>query len=124
MVDGGLPLLLGDRTLAERILRAISLSRAGSHGFYHHKSNEPLDAERVYRLAKQLRFKFPIAIDYDWQTLRSWWLDSSKTNWTSVSFLIYRTGIIQYVHPGGQYVQGDDDHRVLKAKIEQLLLEK
>jgi peroxiredoxin len=93
-------------------------------GFYHHKSNESLDAERVYRLAKQLRFKFPIAIDYDWQTLRSWWLDSSKAHWTSVSFLIDRTGIIQYVHPGGQYVQGDDDHRALKAKIEQLLLEK
>jgi peroxiredoxin len=93
-------------------------------GFYHHKSNESLDAERVYRLAKQLRFKFPIAIDYDWQTLRSWWLDSSKANWTSVSFLMDRTGIIQYIHPGGQYVQGDDDHRALKAKIEQLLLEK
>ena len=88
------------------------------------KSNESLDAERVYRLAKQLRFKFPIAIDYDWQTLRSWWLDSSKGNWTSVSFLMDRKGIIQYVHPGGQYVQGDDDHRALKAKIEQLLLEK
>ena len=93
-------------------------------GFYHHKSDEPLDPERVHRLAKQLGFKFPIAIDYDWQTLRSWWLDSSKANWTSVSFLMDRKGIIQYVHPGGQYVQGDDDHRALKAKIEQLLLEK
>jgi peroxiredoxin len=93
-------------------------------GFYHHKSNEPLDAERVYRLAKQLRFKFPIAIDHDWQTLRGWWLDGTKANWTSVSFLMDRKGIIQYVHPGGQYVQGDDDHRALKARIEQLLLEK
>ena len=93
-------------------------------GFYHHKSDEPLDPERVRRLVKQLGFKFPVAIDYDWQTLRSWWLDRSKANWTSVSFLIDRTGTIRYVHPGGQYVQGDDDHRVLKAKIEQLLLEK
>jgi len=93
-------------------------------GFYHHKSDEPLDPERVHRLAKQLGFKFPIAIDYDWQTLRSWWRDSSKADWTSVSFLIDRTGMIRYVHPGGQYVQGDDDHRALKAKIEQLLLVK
>ena len=93
-------------------------------GFYHHKSDEPLDPERVHRLAKQLGFEFPIAIDYDWQTLRRWWLDSSKANWTSVSFLIGRTGIIQYVHPGGQYVQGDGDYRALKVKIEQLLLEK
>jgi thiol-disulfide isomerase/thioredoxin len=93
-------------------------------GIYHHKSDESLAPERVHRLAKQLGFKFPIAIDYDWQTLRGWWLDSSKANWTSVSFLIDRTGTIRYVHPGGQYVQGDDDHRVLKAKIEQLLLEK
>jgi len=35
----------------------------------------------------------------------------------------YRTGMIRYVHPGGQYVLGDD-HRVLKVRIEQLPLEK
>ena len=86
-------------------------------GLYHHKSDEPLDVERVHRYAKQLGFKFPIAIDYDWHTLRSWWLDNSKANWTSVSFLIDRTGMIRHIHPGRQYVQGDYDHKALKAKI-------
>ena len=93
-------------------------------GFYHHKSDEPLDVERVYRYAKRLGFKFPVAIDYDWQTLRNWWLDNSETSWTSVSFLIDRRGMIRHIHPGGQYVQDDNEYRALKAKIEQLLLEK
>jgi peroxiredoxin len=93
-------------------------------GFYHHKSDQPLDLERVHRYAKQLRFKFPVAIDYDWRTLRSWWLDRSGESWTSISFLIDRKGIIRHIHPGGQYVQGDDDYEALKVKIEQLLEEK
>jgi peroxiredoxin len=93
-------------------------------GFYHHKSDEPLDVGRVHRYAKQLGFKFPVAIDYDWQTLKSWWLNSTQSSWTSVSFLIDRKGIIRHIHPGGQYVQGDDDYKAMKAKIEQLLAEK
>jgi|RhiMetdeSRZDD1v2_1073273.scaffolds.fasta_scaffold411754_3 peroxiredoxin len=93
-------------------------------GFYHHKSDQPLDPERVRRYAKQLGFKFPVAIDYDWNTLRSWWLDKSSESWTSVSFLIDRKGIIRHVHPGGQYVRGDAAYTALKAKIEQLLGEK
>jgi peroxiredoxin len=93
-------------------------------GFYHHKSDEPLDIGRVHRYARQLGFKFPVAIDYDWQTLKSWWLNSTQTSWTSVSFLIDRKGIIRHIHPGGQYVQGDDDYKAMKAKIEQLLVEK
>jgi peroxiredoxin len=93
-------------------------------GFYHHKSDEPLDVGRVHRYAKQLGFKFPVAIDYDWQTLKSWWLNSTQSSWTSVSFLIDRKGIIRHIHPGGQYVQGDDEYRAMKAKIEQLLAEK
>jgi len=93
-------------------------------GFYHHKSDEPLDLERVYRYAKQLGFRFPVAVDYDWRTLRNWWLDKSSESWTSISFLIDRKGVIRHIHPGGQYVQGDDDYKALKAKIRQLLVEK
>ena len=92
-------------------------------GLYHHKSDEPLKVERVHSCARQLGFKFPVAIDYDWWTLKRWWLNNSSVAWTSVSFLIDRQGIIRHIHPGGQYVRGDADYQALKAKIEQLLLE-
>ncbi len=90
-------------------------------GFYHHKSKKPLDVERVHGYAKQLKFNIPVAIDYDWQTLKNWWLDQATLRWTSVSFLIDRQGNIQYVHPGGLYVEGDADYKAISAKIEQLL---
>ncbi|MEO5803918.1 MAG: redoxin domain-containing protein [Verrucomicrobiota bacterium] len=90
-------------------------------GFYHHKSDEPLRIEEVKRFTKTFGFKFPVAIDPDWKTLHRWWLDQGKENWTSVSFLIDRRGIIRRIHPGGKYVRGDKDYTELKAKIEELL---
>jgi hypothetical protein len=42
-----------------------------------------------------------IAIDLDWKTLRAYWLDGAKREYTSVSFLIDRKGTIRYIHPGG-----------------------
>jgi hypothetical protein len=76
----------------------------------------------VERYAKVFEFEFPIAIDPDWTTLRSWWLNQDR-RFTSVSFLIDRRGVIRYVHPGGQYVKGDAQHARLEAAIEQLLVE-
>ncbi|OGX04736.1 MAG: alkyl hydroperoxide reductase [Omnitrophica bacterium RIFCSPLOWO2_12_FULL_50_11] len=92
-------------------------------GFYHHKSSESLRAEDVKHYAGKFGFKFPVAIDYDWKTLRNWWLDADERRWTSVSFLIDKEGIIRHIHPGGQYVKGDRDHIQLEAKIQQLLEE-
>lgn len=92
-------------------------------GLYHHKSRPPMNADRVHQYAKNLGFKFPVAIDHQWRTLKEWWLDGSDQQWTSVSFLIDRRGIVRHIHPGGQYVKGDDDYRVMKRKIEELLAE-
>jgi hypothetical protein len=36
------------------------------------------------------QFRFPVAVDADWQTLKRWWLDGHERSWTSVSFLIDR----------------------------------
>ena len=44
-------------------------------GFYHHKSSGPLDPEDVGRYGREFGFKFPVAIDYNWKTLKNWWLD-------------------------------------------------
>ncbi len=92
-------------------------------GFYHHKASSPLDPNAVKNYAKKLGFKFPVAIDQDWRTLNNWWLDRGAGDWTSVSFLLDRKGVIRHIHPGGQYVKGDSDYEALKKKIEELLKE-
>ncbi len=92
-------------------------------GLYHHKSPAPLDPEEVAAHAARFGFAFPVAIDFDWRTLRRWWLDGRDRAWTSVSFLLDRQGRIRHVHPGGQYVRGDADYAALKAAIETLLAE-
>lgn len=90
-------------------------------GFYHHKENSPLDAAAVERYARDFGFRFPLAIDVDWKTLRHWWLEGGDRTWTSVSFLIDGRGIVRYIHPGGQYAPGEPDARQLEAAIVELL---
>ncbi len=90
-------------------------------GFYHHKSREPLAKQGVEQLIQRFGFQFPVAIDYEWKTLRRWWLQGKEKDWTSASFLIDRRGIVRYIHPGGAYVKGDPDYAVLQRTIEQLL---
>jgi peroxiredoxin len=92
-------------------------------GFYHHKSDDPLRAAEVRKRADKFGFKFPVATDRDWRTLNQWWLDTGDRDFTSVSFLIDRRGVIRFVHPGGQYVKGDKAYAEMKAKIEELLAE-
>ena len=93
-------------------------------GFYHHKTRGPLELGAVREHARHLGFEFPIAVDPEWRTLREWWLNSGDTRWTSVSFLLDRRGVVRHIHPGGQYVKGDEDYALLKTKIEELLREK
>jgi thiol-disulfide isomerase/thioredoxin len=93
-------------------------------GFYHHKSDKPLRPENVKTYADGFRFKFPVAIDRDWKTLDRWWFKDDKRKWTSVSFLIDRKGVIRHIHPGGEYIKGDQDYDLMKRKIEELLAEK
>jgi len=64
------------------------------------------------------QFRFPVAVDSDWQTLKRWWLDGPERSWTSVSFLIDRRGVIRHVHRGGKLAPDTDDFRVMRAKIE------
>ena len=93
-------------------------------GFYHHKSPEPLQLDSVKKYAANFGFKFPIAVDTNWKTLHRWWLDTGKRDFTSVSFLIDRHGIIRHIHPGGEYVKGDADYAAMDAAIKKLLAER
>ena len=91
-------------------------------GFYHHKARTPITQAKVKGYADQLGFDFPIAIDYQWETLERWWLSKTPdARWTSISFLVDRKGVVQYVHPGGKYEKGDGTYEALQAKIEALL---
>lgn len=90
-------------------------------GMYHHKARDPLQPADVERYSKQFGFRFPVAIDPRWATLKTWWLDHSRRAFTSVSFLIDRQGVIRHVHPGGKYEHGDAAFAAMEAMIEQLL---
>jgi peroxiredoxin len=90
-------------------------------GAYHHKSDSPLTRQHVAGEAKRLGFSFPVAIDRDWKTLRSWWLDKTDRGWTSVTFLIDRAGTIRFIHGGGAYIQGDPGHEALERALREAI---
>jgi thiol-disulfide isomerase/thioredoxin len=92
-------------------------------GLYHHKSDAPLDPAQVKGSAEEFGFRFPVAVDPGWKTLKRWWLGGGDRKWTSVSFLLDRRGVVRFVHPGGRYAKGDRDYDALKAKVEELLQE-
>jgi len=76
-------------------------------GVYHPKAERdgPLDVARVERAVAARELDFPIAIDWDWRngTLKDWWLTGPDRPATSVTFLLDRSGVIQFVHPGMEY---------------------
>jgi peroxiredoxin len=89
-------------------------------GFYHPKSDGPVDRSVVARLAKDLGMDFPVAVDTEWKTLNRYLLDRfPDAPFTSVSFLIDREGIVQYVHSGG--IITDQDGKQLQSKVLELL---
>jgi peroxiredoxin len=92
-------------------------------GMYHHKDPEPLDPARVEKVVRGFGFEFPVAIDTDWRTLKAWWLDGHEREYTSVSFLLDKTGAIRFIHPGGKYEPGSADEREVRGHVEALLRE-
>ncbi len=109
-------------------------------GVFHPKAgrDDPLDVARVQRAVESRQFVFPIAIDWDWRnkTLKDWWLTGPKRPATSVTFLLDKTGIIRFVHPGMEYhdddgdIDGGDGHKIcvndmarIRAAIEELIAE-
>lgn len=94
-------------------------------GMYHHKSESPLVAADVEKLVQDhYGFRFPVAIDDDWKTLKRWWLDDHPDSWTSMSFLLDKRGTVRFVHLGGEYAPGSADLAQMRAWIDQLLVER
>ena len=100
-------------------------------GVYHPKPRRPVSSEDVARFAGTFGATFPIGIDPDWRLVEDWWLARTKSDWTSVTWILGRDGVIRDVHPGGEYhASGGRDHarcradeRDLRATIERLLRE-
>lgn len=105
-------------------------------GVFHPKAGRdgPFDVARVRRAVESRQFLFPVAIDWHWRTgtLRDWWLTGPERPATSVTFLLDRSGIIRFVHPGMEYhdADGDEEHAMcvndmasIRAAIERLIAE-
>jgi peroxiredoxin len=88
---------------------------------HHPKSDESRDPERVARAARDLGFTFPVGIDDRWETLQAYGVGSHFRRFTSVSFVIDASGIIRFVHDGGEYHPGGGPgHRECNAAYEAL----
>ena len=73
-------------------------------GMYHPKPyGRKVSNREVGEYSQEKGFTFPVAIDEDWHTLNQYWFEQGGRDFTSVSFLIDRQGIIRYIHPGGSY---------------------
>lgn len=103
-------------------------------GVFHPKAgrDDPVDTARVARVVEARGFKFPVAIDWDWRngTLKNWWLTGPKRPGTSVIFILDKSGVTRYVHPGMEYHEsnGSELHKMcandmaqIKTVIEKLL---
>ncbi len=78
-------------------------------GVFHPKPVGKVNDTLVRRTARKLGFHGPLAVDEDWSSLNRWWLANHPgRNWTSVSFLIDREGVVRWAQGGGEYHPTDD----------------
>jgi len=73
-------------------------------GVFHPKPIHAVSDAAVRRATRELGFRGPVAVDERWTTLERWWLDGHpERNWTSVSFLLDRDGVVRWAQGGGEY---------------------
>lgn len=90
-------------------------------GVHHPKSPQSEDLATVARGARALRFEFPIATDQDWTTLGAYGVGRVFQRFTSVSFVIDRSGVFRFVHDGGEFHRGGGaEHASCNAAFEAL----
>ncbi len=92
-------------------------------GMYHHKDDEPLDPEKVRGYVAHYGYTFPVAIDTEWRTLKKWWLDGHHRQYTSVTFLLDRSGVVRHVHLGGKLAPGSPELAIVEGRVQALLAE-
>ena len=79
-------------------------------GAFHAKPvSSHITMERPAEIAESWKIDFSLALDPDWKTLRSWWLDAGMhRHATSVTFVIDKAGKLVHVHPGPEFYPSDD----------------
>ena len=90
----------------------------------------PVTTEEVRGYVKSYGFRFPVAVDDDWATLRRLWLDRvPDASFTSASLLIDRRRVLRHVQKGGLYAkdaasaEARADYQAMRSAIVQLLAE-
>ena len=95
-------------------------------GAFHAKpESSQRDLGKPQEVTKTWGVTFPLAIDREWRTLRSWWLDRAHRHATSVTFVIGKDGRVAHIHPGPEYYPTDDptdtkanqDYQALRAAV-------
>ncbi len=80
----------------------------------------PTETRLVQQYVKDYGFSFPVAVDDDWASLKKFWLDRvPAADYTSVSFLIDKKGVIRLIHSGGVYSK--TEIVTIKKKIEEII---
>ncbi len=99
---------------------------------YHPKPKGTVrTAEQVAEVIDGWGWRFPVALDLDWAVLDAFWLGQRPRDYTSVSFVVDRQGIIRYVHPGPEFHDGGpeaheqcrQDYRDVRASLDALIAE-
>ncbi|KAF0244254.1 MAG: hypothetical protein FD180_2682 [Planctomycetota bacterium] len=95
-----------------------------------HHPKEPAAREALYwrAAAQRYGFAFALAQDQEWATVNSWWLERGHERaFTSSTFLIDRAGVLRWLHPGGEFFDGEGEpgeaYRSLVAAVEKAVAE-
>jgi peroxiredoxin len=90
----------------------------------------PVTIDEVRGYVESYGFRFPVAVDDDWATLRKLWLDRVPgAAFTSSSLLIDRKGVLRHVQKGGLYAkdaasaEARRDYDAMRSAVERLLAE-
>jgi peroxiredoxin len=130
-MDADCPLCRGTAPTLNEFQREFGPRGLVVVGMYTPKPRpRPVTVEEVRRYVESYGFRFPVAVDDDWATLRKLWLDRvPDASYTSASLLIDRNGLVRHVQKGGMYArdaastEARRDYEAMRSAIERLLAE-
>jgi peroxiredoxin len=131
-MDADCPLCRGTAPTLNELHREFAPRGLVVVGMYTPKPQpRPVSIEEVRGYVESYGFRFPVAVDDDWATLRKLWLDRvPDAAYTSASLLIDREGVVRHVQKGGLYAkdaasaEARRDHDAMRAAVIALLADR